>query len=119
MQNARLLEHMTKRMPFRVKLFIVSFFGALLVIMGAFLMMRVFGDLDANHHFSSVSHPLAMACDEFIMLAMWPAIVYAIIADHASFAAYIVFFFISGLFWAAMVDLFFIICRKYVWGAGR
>jgi hypothetical protein len=103
---------MTKRVPFRVKLFIVSALVALLVIAGTFLMMRLFADLDANHHLSSVSHVLARVCFDFLVVATWPAMLYAIIADHPSFPADVIFYLVSGLFWALMVDLLFVILRK-------
>ena len=83
-------------------------FCTLLTIFGVFMFMLMFTDLDSPSILGSI-------CFYFLGVAMWPAVLCALIlhGDPPVFASVFLFVF-SGLFWAGVVDLFFVLRRRRV-----
>jgi hypothetical protein len=99
---------MTAPLPFRVRRFIAVTFCSLLAIAGVFMFMCLFTDLDSPSILGSI-------CFYFLVVAMWPAVLWALIlhGDPPVFASLFLFV-MSGLFWASVVDLFFVLRKRRV-----
>ena len=78
-------------------------FCSLLAIFGVFMFMCLFTDLDSPSILGSI-------CFYFLAVAMWPAVLWAFIFHgDPPFAVGLVLFVVSVLFWAGLVDLFFVL----------
>jgi hypothetical protein len=98
---------MTKPLALRVRRFIVAALCSLLVRGGVCLIMVKFTDLNAPSVLGTV-------CLDFLAVAMWPVALYVkFIYGDLSINADVILFFVSGLFWALVVDLFLVIRDKY------
>ena len=102
------LGHMTAPLPFRVRRFIAATFCSLLAIFGVYMFMCLFTDLDTPSVLGSVFFI-------FLVIAMWPLMVccFFLHGDPPA-VVFLLLLLISGLFWAGVVDLFFVLRKRYV-----
>ena len=83
-------------------------FCALLTIFGVYMFMCLFTDLDSPSVLGSI-------CFIFIVITTWPLMLccYFLHGDPPA-AVFLLLVFISGLFWAGVVDLFCELRKRYV-----